>query len=143
MESLDVHDRFRPGSPAPSSECDVRLMEQIRAGDTEAGHRLVREQYGAIYRYLLYLTGRPDVAEDLTQETFLEGWRCLETFQGRGSLRSWLYRIAHRQFLRLLKRRQAELDLDGIAEAIAPAATAWTDTVELREAIDRLPRPQR
>jgi RNA polymerase sigma-70 factor (ECF subfamily) len=142
---LDVHDHSRPRSPAGERlpDADARLLEQIRSGDIEAGQRFVREQYSAIYRYLFYLVGRRDLAEDLTQETFLEGWRCLETFQGRGSLRGWLLRIAHRQFLHRLQRRPAELGLEAMADVAAPGATAWMDALELRDLIDRLPLEQR
>jgi RNA polymerase sigma-70 factor (ECF subfamily) len=103
----------------------------------------VRDHYGAIYGYLLHLTGQPELAKDLTQETFLEGWRCLDTFEGRGSLRSWLHRIAHRQFVRVLQRQREERRLHGMAELPAPDATAWLESVELRDAIDRLPLEQR
>jgi RNA polymerase sigma-70 factor, ECF subfamily len=124
-------------------DADARLMEQIRAGDVEAGQQFVREHYSAIYRYLLYLTGKHDLAEDLTQEAFLQGWRYLETYRGRGTLRSWLLRIAHREFLHLLHRRRAELGLEEVAEMALPHATSWTECVELRNVIDRLPREQR
>jgi RNA polymerase sigma-70 factor, ECF subfamily len=122
-----VEDCARPKSSATRRDlpdADQGLLQQIRAGDAEAGHRFVREHYPAIYRYLLHLTGQADMAEDLTQETFLQGWRRLETFQQRGSLRSWLYRIAHRQFLHLLKGPQAEPGLDTMAELAAPDAAA-------------------
>jgi RNA polymerase sigma-70 factor (ECF subfamily) len=82
-ERFDVEDRVGSGVPA----CEAIT------GDAEAGRQFVDEHYRAIYRYLLYLTGRPDLAEDLTQETFLQAWRRLETFQGRGSLRGWLHQI--------------------------------------------------
>jgi RNA polymerase sigma-70 factor (ECF subfamily) len=140
-----VEDRARSCSPAEPKlpDADALLLKQLRSGDAEAGHRFVREHYEAIYRYLLYLTGRPDQAEDLTQETFLQGWRHLDTFRGRGSLRGWLHRIAHREFLHRLQCRPAELGLAEIAELAAPHATAWTERVELREVIDRLPLEQR
>ena len=44
----------------PSAE--TRLVEQIRGGDAEAGRRFVRDYYPGVYRYLLFLTGRPEVA---------------------------------------------------------------------------------
>jgi RNA polymerase sigma-70 factor, ECF subfamily len=140
-----VEDRSCRRSPAdevlPGEE--GRLLEQIRSGDVEAGQQFVREHYAAIYRYLLYLTGQPDLAADLTQETFLQGWRYLDTFQGRGSLRAWLLRIARREFLRLMQRRQAELGSEEPGEFAAPDATAWMEAVELRGVIDRLPLEER
>jgi RNA polymerase sigma factor (sigma-70 family) len=86
---------------------DARLLERIRSGDADAGQQFVRDHYRAVYHYLLSLTKRPDLAEDLTQEAFLQAWRRLETFQGRGSLRGWLLRIAQiplRDLMRQLSR---------------------------------------
>jgi RNA polymerase sigma-70 factor (ECF subfamily) len=149
---LDVEDRTRCNPPAeemlpagypPQAAGDARLLEQIRSGDAEAGRSFVREHYPAIYRYLLYLTGQPELAEDLTQETFLQGWQHLGTFQGRASLRTWLHRIARREFLQVLRRQKTEASVEAMVEVAAPDATAWIDTVELRDAIDRLPLEQR
>lgn len=145
MEKPEVEDRAHPWSPGEEmpSDADATLLEQIRAGNFEAGQRFVHEHYGAIYRYLRSLTLQPDLADDLTQETFLRAWCRLDTFQGRGSLRSWLYRIAHRQFLNRLQRRSVEPGRDELAAVAAPDATTWTDAVELRDVIDRLPLEQR
>src|SRR5260370_12103641 len=90
---VDTEDRSQVSELAPLAE--ARLLQQIRQGDAEAGHQFVREHYPGVYRYLLYLTGRPEAAEDLAQETFLQAWRRLETFEGRAPLRLWLHRIAH------------------------------------------------
>jgi RNA polymerase sigma-70 factor, ECF subfamily len=124
-------------------ESEARLLEQIRSGDADAAGRFVREQYPGIYRYLLYLTGQPDRAADLTQETFFQAWRHLDSFEGRASLKTWLHRIAHREFLAALRRQRDQSPLEETADASAPEAAAWLDRVELREVIDRLPREQR
>jgi RNA polymerase sigma-70 factor (ECF subfamily) len=140
-----VEDRSHTGASAEQGtpDVDARLLEQIRSGDAAAGQQFVHEHYHAIYRYLLYLTAQPDLADDLTQETFLLGWRYLATFQGRGTLRGWLLRIARREFLRLRQRRQAELGLEGLGELAAGDGTAWLESVELRAVIGRLPLEER
>jgi RNA polymerase sigma-70 factor (ECF subfamily) len=124
-------------------EADARLLAQIRAGDADAGHRFVREYYPSIYRHLLYLAGQREVAEDLTQETFFQAWRHLDRFEGRAPLRHWLHRIAHREFLRSLRSKRAQLSLEEAGDLPAPRGEAWTEAVELRELIRTLPRPQR
>src|SRR2546428_13386299 len=81
--TVDTEDRSQVPGLAPAA--DARLLQQLRQGDAEAGHQFVREYYPGVYRYLLYLTGRPEAAEDLAQETFLQVWRRLETFEGRAA----------------------------------------------------------
>src|SRR5690349_19975544 len=101
---------------------DRRLLDQLRAEDAEAGRRFVHGYHPAVYRYLLYLAGQPDVAEDLAQETFLQAWRHLDTFHGRSSLQTWLLRIARREFLQLLRRRRRLTSLEELADPPASPA---------------------
>jgi RNA polymerase sigma-70 factor (ECF subfamily) len=114
-------------------------VEQVRSGDADACHRFFREYYPDIYRYLLWLAERPEAAEDLAQETFVRAWRHLEVFDGRASLRTWLHRIAHREFLRSLRSQRAQEPLEAAAEAADSRAARWTEAVELREVIRKLP----
>jgi RNA polymerase sigma factor (sigma-70 family) len=122
---------------------DTSLLDRLRADDAEAGHRLVQEQYPGVYRYLLYLTGRPEAAEDLAQETFLQAWRCLDTFEGRAPLRAWLHRIAHREFLQSLRRQRPLTSLAEVEDLPGPHHTELTEAAELRVIISRLPLQER
>jgi RNA polymerase sigma-70 factor (ECF subfamily) len=122
---------------------DARLVEQMRQHDAEAGRRFVHDFYPGVYRYLLYLTGQPDAAEDLTQETFLQAWRSLHTFDDRARLRPWLHRIAHREFLQALRSRRLLVSLEEVAEMPEPHAAGLEDGIELREVIRKLPMDER
>ena len=48
-----------------------------------------------VYRYACRLTRQPSLAEDLTQETFLQAWASFERFERGTNCRAWLYRIFH------------------------------------------------
>src|SRR5262249_4706033 len=131
------------------------LLSRIRAGDLDAGHQFVREYYAGVYRYLLYLTGSPQAAEDLTQETFFQAWRRLETFDGRAALRTWLHRIAHREFLQARRSphlipdcppqlgEPAVVSLEAIGEVPEHSSLGLTETIELRVIIGKLPMEER
>src|SRR6266571_8467022 len=140
LEAPSLPDPMPDESPLSA---DMRLLERLRGQDAEAGRRFVRDYYPGVYRYLLYLTGRRETAEDLTQETFLQAWRRLETFDNRGPLRPWLHRIAHREFLQALRSQHAEASLEEIPEAAAHHAGDGTAEVALRAAMSRLPLEER
>jgi RNA polymerase sigma factor (sigma-70 family) len=130
---------------AQACSADALLVERLRRGDAEAGYRFVRDYYPSVYRYLLWLSERPEQAEDLAQETFVRAWRHLDKFDAarvRGptvGLRAWLHRIAPREFLRSV-RRPALASLETVGEVAAPQATAWVEAVELRQVLRKLPR---
>ena len=79
-------------------------------------HRV--ELRGYCYRML----ASPFDAEDAVQETFIRAWRGYERFEGRSSLRSWLYKIATNvclDMMRSVERRARPMDL-GPAQAPVP-----------------------
>jgi RNA polymerase sigma-70 factor, ECF subfamily len=61
--------------------------------------QVARDHRARIYRYLLHMARDPDVAEDLTQETFLRALRRLGALRDRAALVSWLDRVATNVFL--------------------------------------------
>jgi RNA polymerase sigma-70 factor (ECF subfamily) len=88
--------------PAASPDGDLGLA---RRGDDEAFARLVgplrRELHAHCYRML----GSTHDADDALQETLLRAWRGLAAFEGRGSLRGWLYTVATRTCLTAIAQR--------------------------------------
>src|ERR1700744_5403126 len=65
------------------------------------------------------MVGSAHEAEDLVQETNLKAWRSYAGFEGRASIRSWLYKIATNVCLTALKPRQIRLLPSGLADSYA------------------------
>lgn len=82
-------------------------LELARRGDREAMARLVDGNYDAVYRFLVRRVG-PDLAQDLAQETFLTAHKTIKSFEGRSSLSTWLFGIAHNHVRNAVRKRKAE-----------------------------------
>jgi RNA polymerase sigma-70 factor (ECF subfamily) len=90
-----------------------RTLTRARAGDEEAFRELTDPYRGELQLHCYRILGSVQDAEDLLQETLLAAWRGLEHFEGRSSLRAWLYRIATNRCLNALRdsaRRPRELE---------------------------------
>ena len=77
------------------AEAVTRDALAARGGDEAAAARFVRTTQPDVWRLAAHLGGR-DVADDLTQETYLRAFRALPRFAGRSSARTWLLVIARR-----------------------------------------------
>ncbi|GAA4209231.1 sigma-70 family RNA polymerase sigma factor [Actinocatenispora rupis] len=107
-----------------------------RFEDTAGPYR--REIFAYCYRML----GSPHDADDAVQDTYLRAWRGFDGFQGRSSVRTWLYRIATRVCLRALAGRSRRALPSGLgapaadpAGDLAPrtAEVAWVEPVSAAE----------
>ncbi len=67
--------------------------------DNLAAESLILSYYQQIYSYLFRLCACRELAEDLTQETFMKAWQNLDGFQQRCSVSTWLYRIAYNRYV--------------------------------------------
>ena len=73
---------------------DAAAVALARDGDSEAFRSLVERHGRAVYRLAHRMTGRPEDAEDVVQETFLKAYRQLGRFESRSNFATWLHRIA-------------------------------------------------
>jgi RNA polymerase sigma-70 factor (TIGR02960 family) len=100
------------------------VLSRARAGDSDAFGELTepfrRELQLHCYRFL----GSIQDAEDLVQETLLAAWRALDRFEGRASLRAWLYRIATNRCLNALRGKARRLS-EVPASALERPELAW------------------
>src|SRR5919202_3837400 len=83
----------------------------------------------------------PFEAQDAVQETFIRAWKAVDRFEGRSSLRSWLYRIATNICLDMLRsgqRRARPMDLGPAREPVESNLNALPETTWLEPAPDSL-----
>src|ERR1700761_2605663 len=78
-------------------------LSRARAGDEDAFRELVDPYRRELQLHCYRILGSLQDAEDTVQETLLAAWRGLNAFQGRASLRNWLYRIATNRCLNALR----------------------------------------
>ena len=123
------------------------LVQRACKGDVRAFERLYREHVGRVYGLCLRMTRDPALAEDCTQEAFINAWKALARFETRSSLATWLHRIAVN--VALAKRRKATVVLESTSDDDGEVIESdWTletplEVNEIEAAIERLPEGAR
>jgi RNA polymerase sigma-70 factor (ECF subfamily) len=88
---------------------DAELVFRCLRGDTGAFHTLTERYYRPVSGFLYKRVQRPDLVEDLAQETFLEAFRSLKAGRKPEHFSSWLFGIAHNCSGKWLRRRRPVL----------------------------------
>ncbi|HVN75322.1 MAG TPA: sigma-70 family RNA polymerase sigma factor [Thermoanaerobaculaceae bacterium] len=91
---------------------EAALFAALADGDRAAAEALVERTYRHVYALLCRLARDPDLAADLTQETYRRAWSAIGSFDGRSRFGTWLYRIATNAFLNHVRRPHAVVPLD-------------------------------
>jgi RNA polymerase sigma-70 factor, ECF subfamily len=73
-------------------------------------HRILLDYFPRVYNYLLRFVRQPEIAEDLTQESFLKAWQKRNTFNPKQSLPTWLYSIARHTMIDAFRKKREILD---------------------------------
>ena len=85
------------------------LLLQAQAGDAEAYGELCRNHEGALLRHAASLCGNLSLAEDLAQDTLVEGWRSLRRYNGRCRFFTWLCAILLNRYRNTLRAKRPVL----------------------------------
>ena len=110
---------------------DDQLLTRVARGDADAFSQLFRRRRGDVYRFALHMTGRPALADDVTQDTFLAVMRDAGRYDAtRATVVAWLCGIARHHVLRRFERERGLQALDFDDDAIADERSlATSDTV--------------
>ena len=87
---------------------DELLIRRAQRGDADAFEQLLLEHQKNVYNLCYRMAGNPDEAMDLSQETFLRAWRCLDQYQFASAFSTWLYRLCSNICIDFLRRRRRQ-----------------------------------
>lgn len=128
---------------------DEDIIARHRLGDREAFTELVQMYQRPIYYFALRMSGSEEDARDLTQRTFLRAYKALDRFEGRSSLKTWLFQIVgnlcrnhHRDGSRVEwvpEEDAGPLSVEPVAELALEASGM---KAELKDAVGLLPPRQ-
>jgi RNA polymerase sigma-70 factor (ECF subfamily) len=119
------------------------IVRRILSGDTAAGERLVVEHYARIFRWLFHLTGNRDIAQELTQQTFVRAWERLASLRNELSLKAWLHQIAYHEYTRWLRDKRDHASLEDSDLFTCDHSDQTVDSVRLKQALSKLPPDHR
>ncbi len=121
------------------------VLDRARRGDDRAFGALTAPHLAELRLHCYRLLGSLTDAEDVLQETLLAAWRGLAGFEGRSSLRAWLYRIATNRCLNLRRDRARRRPPEPVAPFAVPEPTRRGDLPWLQpcpdDLLDALPDP--
>ena len=157
--------RYGFGRVHPDGGEEIRLLRRLRAGDEAAFVELIDRHHLGLVRLARSYVPSEAVAEEVAQETWLAVLRALPSFEGRSSLKTWLYRILVNRARTAGVKEHKEVPLDDPERSVdgrrfntdgswSHPPAHWVEDVEdrvraetlaksIRVAVDRLPLAQR
>ena len=130
---------------AADNDRDQELLTRVAARDREAFKQLYHIYHRRLTRFLMRLTRRPEIAEEIINDTLWVVWRKAPEFRQGSLVSTWIFGIAYRRGLKTLQRQPPPAcDIDetevGTADEVQPAQerTDWLD-----RALAQLPVNQR
>jgi len=110
-----------------SGPTDTELIRRLLDGDKEAFAELYRRRHGNIYRFALHMTGRPEMADDVAQETFMVLMNKSAAYdETKGAVNSFLLGIARNQVLSRLRQERPTVPVDEHYEEVDRSALMRT-----------------
>ena len=103
-----MHDTKQTHVADPTVIDDTPLIERTQQGDPEAFGLLFSKYHGRLYRHIQKRLRDPELAKDLTQETWLKAYRGIGSYRGESAFYSWVYRIAENVITDHFRRRATE-----------------------------------
>jgi RNA polymerase sigma-70 factor, ECF subfamily len=130
-----------------NNEAELELIRRVSLRDRGALRELYLLYHRRLSRFLLRLTQRQDLAEEVINDTLLAVWNSAERFRGDSRVSTWIVGIAYRRALKSLRKRPRPLELIGLEETETLVGVDNLQACETQEwiegALNELPVEQR
>lgn len=114
------------------------LIRRARKGDGQAIEALIQAHQEALYAFMLRMSGRPDVAEDIVQEAFVRVLKNLDRFDSRFRFSTWLFTIAKRLYVNAMQKHKPTYDSDVVGDRQGAGDHSPGRTIAREESIANL-----
>ena len=109
---------------------DAAAVARARDGDQDAFRVLMERHSRSVYRLAYRMTGKPEDAEDVVQETFVRAYKQLGRFESRSNFATWVYRIGFNcaiDYMRARPHRESAEEPDTLERLSGTAGTPTMD----------------
>ncbi len=122
----------------PTNRCESVFIKRLQSGDEEAFQHLVQEYHEVLIRLAVVIVPEMSIAEDVVQETWLAVLKGIRNFEGRSTIKTWLYSIVMNRAKTQLQRERRHAyrsaisldDKDGdVSEFIMPPIVSHPETI--------------
>jgi RNA polymerase sigma factor (sigma-70 family) len=128
--------RDRRRTAAQSDPCDeAALFERVVGRDLRAFEGLYRTYHPRLTRFLLNMTRRPNLVEEVLDDTMLAVWNKPDSYDGRSKLSTWIFGIAYHKALKALRRQDEPMadDQAHLRPAPEPGPDAQLEAAQARD----------
>lgn len=140
----------RWASVTPVAMDDADMASRFASGDADMV-RVAYQTYGRLVFSIAYkVLGDTGLAEDATQQTFVQAWRAMSSYDPSRPLGAWLTTIAQRVSIDVYRREKRHRNLENVDTAVSstlvtlpPSAEQIHEVAEVRRALDALSTPDR
>jgi RNA polymerase sigma-70 factor (ECF subfamily) len=109
---------------------ETQLIHSALQGESASFGKLVSRYQDRLFSCVLGVIGDPDETEDVVQESFIQAYLKLDTFQHNSQFFTWLYRIAFNNALSRRRRRRTTLSLEVARESSGDEPTSFVESPE-------------
>jgi RNA polymerase sigma factor (sigma-70 family) len=128
-------ERGRREGVSRDSEAELALIGRVQTQDLRAFETLYKHYHPRLWRFLMNFVRRPQLVEEVLNDTMMIVWKRAESFNGTSKLSTWIFAIAYRQALSALRKLDEPVEFEpttSMNDDMSPESSASVQQVQSR-----------